>query len=170
MPGDTVENVRKVSITRRPGVRIGAAAVIVIAIGIGIWYWVTAGRESTDDAQIDAHVTQVSARVGGTIVKVASGSAWSLNSAGLIFAVGSLAFSWLFLRGRMIPLALASLGVIASALLVVFLPLQIAGIFAGAADWSSRITWIVWMPMLAFEVPLALWLMIRGVRPVSAAS
>src|SRR5206468_8011068 len=71
MPGDTVENVRKVSITRRPGVRIGAAAVIVIAIGIGIWYWVTAGRESTDDAQIDAHVTQVSARVGGTIVKVA---------------------------------------------------------------------------------------------------
>src|SRR5207342_228835 len=37
----------------------------------GIWMWMTAGRESTDDAQIDAHVTQVSARVSGTILRVA---------------------------------------------------------------------------------------------------
>src|SRR5439155_16462380 len=57
--------------TARPGVPIGAAAVILIAVGIAIWVWVTAGRESTDDAPIDAHVTQVSARVGGTILTVA---------------------------------------------------------------------------------------------------
>ncbi|HEV3142130.1 MAG TPA: HlyD family secretion protein, partial [Vicinamibacterales bacterium] len=59
------------AITDRPSVRIGIGAVIAVAIGIGVWYWLTAGRESTDDAQIDSHVTQVSARVGGTIVKVA---------------------------------------------------------------------------------------------------
>ena len=70
MPGDTVENTKRTSIAQRPGVRIGAAAVVLIAVGIAIWIWVTAGRESTDDAQIDAHVTQVSARVGGTILKV----------------------------------------------------------------------------------------------------
>src|SRR5258706_6157545 len=40
----------------------------------------------------------------------------------IYFAVGSTIFSWLLLRGRMIPVALASLGVVASALLVVLLP------------------------------------------------
>jgi membrane fusion protein (multidrug efflux system) len=53
-----------------PRVRLGAGLVIVIAIGVGIWLWVTAGRESTDDAQIDAHVTQIASRVGGTILRV----------------------------------------------------------------------------------------------------
>jgi membrane fusion protein, multidrug efflux system len=51
--------------------RLVIAVVVVLLIGVGIWYWLTRGRESTDDAQIDSHVTQVSARVGGTIVKVA---------------------------------------------------------------------------------------------------
>jgi len=36
-----------------------------------VWFWLTAGRESTDDAQVDAPVTQIAARVGGTITKVA---------------------------------------------------------------------------------------------------
>jgi membrane fusion protein (multidrug efflux system) len=45
-------------------------AVALVAIGIGAWLWLTAGRESTDDAQIEAHVTPVAARVGGTILSV----------------------------------------------------------------------------------------------------
>ena len=51
--------------------RLLIAVVIVLLIGAGVWYWLTRGRESTDDAQIDSHVTQVSARVAGTIVRVA---------------------------------------------------------------------------------------------------
>ena len=51
--------------------RLLIAVVIVLLIGAGVWYWLTRGRESTDDAQIDSHVTQVSARVAGTLVKVA---------------------------------------------------------------------------------------------------
>jgi len=50
--------------------RLLIAVVVVLLIGAGVWYWLTRGRESTDDAQIDSHVTQVSARVGGTIAKV----------------------------------------------------------------------------------------------------
>jgi membrane fusion protein, multidrug efflux system len=46
------------------------AAVVVVAIGIGAWMWLTAGRESTDDAQVEAHVTPIAARVGGTILSV----------------------------------------------------------------------------------------------------
>jgi membrane fusion protein (multidrug efflux system) len=52
-------------------IRIGLAVVVVLAIGVGVWFWMTRGRESTDDAQIDSHVTQVAARVGGTITQVA---------------------------------------------------------------------------------------------------
>ena len=75
------------------------------------------------------------------------------------FAVGSAAFSWLLLRGRLIPIPLAWLGVVASALLVVCLPLQLAGFFSGP------FAMLMWLPMLAFEVPLGLWLLARGVAP-----
>ena len=81
----------------------------------------------------------------------------------IFFAVGSTLFSWLLLRGRLIPVALAWLGVLASVLLVVVLPLQLAGLFGGPMAWSASITWIVWLPMLVFEVVLALWLLIKGV-------
>ena len=81
----------------------------------------------------------------------------------IYFAVGSTIFSWLLLRGRMIPVALASLGVIASALLVVLLPLQIAGFFGGLRNWSSPVTWAVWLPLLVFELTFAVWLIVKGV-------
>lgn len=80
----------------------------------------------------------------------------------IFFAVGSTLFCWLLLRGRMIPITLAWLGVIASILLVVILPLQLAGLFS-PTNWSSSITWLVWLPMLVFEVVLSLWLLIKGV-------
>jgi Domain of unknown function (DUF4386) len=73
------------------------------------------------------------------------------------FAVGSTLFAYLLLRGRMIPIPLAWLGVVASALLMVGLPLQLAKFVHGP------ITSLMWLPMLAFEVPLALWLLSRGV-------
>jgi hypothetical protein len=73
------------------------------------------------------------------------------------FTVGSTLFSYLFLRGRMIPVALAWLGVLASVLLVVGLPLQIADVLRGS------ITQLMYLPMLAFEISLGLWLLIKGV-------
>lgn len=84
------------------------------------------------------------------------------NQSELFFVIGSTLFCWLLLRGRLIPAALAWLGLLASVLLVVILPLQLAGVL-GSANWSSSITWMVWLPMLVFEVTLALWLLIKGV-------
>ncbi len=75
----------------------------------------------------------------------------------IFFAVGSAVFSYLLLRGRIIPIPLAWLGVVASVLLVVTLPLQLAGFL------HAPITSLVWLPMLAFEVPFALWLLVKGV-------
>lgn len=86
--------------------------------------------------------------------------AWSASA--IFFAVGSTLFSWLFLRGRMIPLALAWLGVLASVLLVVILPLQLSG-FLPAVNWLGPATWLMWLPMLVYEVALALWLILKGV-------
>jgi uncharacterized protein DUF4386 len=73
------------------------------------------------------------------------------------FAVGSTLFSWLLLRGRMVPVPLARLGVVASVLLVVCLPAQFGGFFSGPVGW------FMWLPMLVFEVTLALWFLIKGV-------
>jgi hypothetical protein len=83
----------------------------------------------------------------------------------IFFAVGSLCFAWLMLRGRLIPTVLAQLGVLASVLLVVVLPAQLAGLFGGAMSWAASATWLIWLPMLVFEVTLALWMLIRGVYP-----
>jgi hypothetical protein len=88
----------------------------------------------------------------------------------IFFAVGSLLFCLLLLRGRVIPAGLAWLGVIASVLLVVILPLQLAGLFGGAMSWSASVTWLVWLPMLVFEVVLALWLIVRGVAQPAASA
>ncbi len=51
---------------RRLAAILGIVAVAVLAGGI--WYWLTAGRESTDDAHVDAHVLPVAARIGGTVL------------------------------------------------------------------------------------------------------
>ena len=72
------------------------------------------------------------------------------------FAVGSTIFSVLLLRGGIVPAGLAWIGLLASVLLVVCLPLQIAGFIKGA------LSTIMWLPMLAFEVPLAVWLIVKG--------
>jgi hypothetical protein len=83
------------------------------------------------------------------------------NASATFFAVGSLIFSWLLLRGRFIPLALAWLGVLSSLVLVACLPLQLAGLL-GPVGWFAAVTRLMWYPMLVFEISLGLWLLIKG--------
>jgi len=125
-------------------------AGILLSSTLGLLWLATATGANAPDPPA-AHA------LGAFLLKM---GAWS--PAATFFAVGSTLFSWLFLRGRMIPVALAWLGVLASVLLVVILPLQLAG-FLGAVDWLGPVTWLMWLPMLVFEVALALWLLIKGV-------
>jgi hypothetical protein len=121
-------------------------AIPVATLGL---LWLATGRAG-DDAP-DAAVANT---LGAFLLEVGG---WKTIIAATFFAVGSTLFSWLLLRGRMIPVALAWVGVLASLLLVVGLPLQLAGILRGS------VTQIMWLPMAAFEIPLALWLLIKGV-------
>jgi hypothetical protein len=77
------------------------------------------------------------------------------------FAVGSTVFSYLLLRGRMVPLPMAWLGVLSSGLLVVLLPLQFIGVVSGVL--TSFL--VMWMPALVFELTLAVWLIVKGAAP-----
>src|SRR5262245_44884417 len=56
--------------TQQRRFRIAAGALVLIVIGAAIWYWIASGHESTDDAQVDAHVTPIAARVGGAVLRV----------------------------------------------------------------------------------------------------
>jgi len=82
----------------------------------------------------------------------------SVPLSAIFFAVGSLIFSYLLLRGQMVPVSIAWLGVFASGLLVVGLPLQLAGFPTGPLTGYYQ-----WMPALVFQIVLALWLLIKGV-------
>ena len=50
---------------------IVAGVVLLVAIISSVLWWVHADAfETTDDAQVDAHVTPIAARVGGTAMNV----------------------------------------------------------------------------------------------------
>jgi membrane fusion protein (multidrug efflux system) len=51
-------------------VRVIALVVVVIILGAGTYFWAASGSESTDDAQVDAHVMPIATQVGGTVAKV----------------------------------------------------------------------------------------------------
>jgi hypothetical protein len=82
---------------------------------------------------------------------------WNPIIAATFFAVGSTLYSWLLLRGQLIPIALAWLGVLASVMWVVGLPLQLIGVLP-TAD-----TWLAYLPMVVFEVSVGLWLLVKGI-------
>ena len=89
---------------------------------------------------------------------------WSPLICATLFAVGSTLFSWLLLRGRIIPIPLAWIGVFASVILVIGLPLRLAGLL------QNPIAMVMWLPMLVFEVPLGVWLLAKGGRWHSVSS
>jgi membrane fusion protein (multidrug efflux system) len=61
----------QVSFIRSPRARAAGGVIVLAVIAFFGWAVVTAGRESTDDAQVDARISAVAARVSGTVVRVA---------------------------------------------------------------------------------------------------
>jgi hypothetical protein len=81
----------------------------------------------------------------------------------IYFAVGSTIFCWLLLKGRTIPAGLSLLGVISSGGLVVQLLVQQAA--GTSTNWSSPMTWMIWFPLLIFELSFAALLLGNRLTP-----
>jgi hypothetical protein len=132
-------------LTCRVGEGVIGAIFMFADLGL-LWLGTATGANAPDAAAVLA--------LGALLFLLGS---WSPTIGAIFFAVGSTIFSYLLLRGRMVPVALAWLGVLASILLVVLLPAQLAGFINGPVlDW-------MWLPALVFEVTLALGLLIKGV-------
>jgi hypothetical protein len=130
--------------------RVGEGVIGGISVqrSLGLLWVATAAGANAPDIQIAHALGTLFTGQGGTLGLVGA----------LFFAVGSTIFSWLLLRGRMIPAILAWLGVVVSITWLVGLPLQLADVLQGPI-----VTWVIFVPMAAFEVPFALWLLIKGV-------
>jgi hypothetical protein len=135
----------------------GVIGAVSLSRPVGrLWLATAAGAGAPDPAATDA--------LGAILLKLPDSSS---TLAATFFAVGSTIIAFLLLRGRIVPVALAWLGVLASILVVVLLPMELTGIALGP------IGKLMWLPMLAFEVSLALWLIVKGaampVRRMAAA-
>ena len=126
----------------------GVVGVSLPSTLVLIWLATTTGSAAPDPGAAQA--------IGAFLLRLEGST--SLIAATL-FAVGSTIFCWLLLRGRMIPVSLAWLGVAASALLVVALPFQLAGFLGGL------FVQLMWIPMAVFEVVAAIWLIVKGAAP-----
>jgi hypothetical protein len=132
-------------LTCRVGEGVIGAIFMFADLGL-LWLGTAAGTNAPDAVAAQT--------LGAFLFKVGD---WSPTIGAIFFAVGSTIFCYLLLRGRIVPVALAWLGVLASVLLVALLPLNLAGFIKGPA------LNFMWLPMLVFEVTLALWFLIKGV-------
>jgi len=143
---DEDRNVAMLGLAFRVGEGVLAALGALTSLGV-LWL-------ATDAAQLQATTT-----LAELLIQV---QGWNVTIIATFFALGSTAFSWLLLRGRLIPVPLAWIGVVASIILVIGLPLRLVDVIGGT------VTQLMWLPMAAFEIPLGFWLLIRGVRPAAA--
>ncbi len=102
------------------------------------------------------HAGELNATTRETLASVNFGVPSTMGIGATCFAVGSTIFAWLLLRGRIVPVSLAWIGVVGSLAAAVVLPLRQVGLLGGP------LTNLVWLPLLVFEVGLALWLIVKG--------
>jgi len=127
-------------------------AVPLTTLGL-VWLATNAGPTAPDAASAQG--------LAALLLKVGD---WQTITAALLFAVGSTIFSFLLLRGRIIPAPIAWLGVVGSALPVITLTIQLTGGLLGP------LTNLAWLPVAVFELTVAFWLIIKGAAAPAARS
>lgn len=125
--------------------RIGEGVISATGIPstLGLLWLATAGADGPDAATTNSLATYLLMPVP------------SVPIGAIFFAAGSTVFSFLLLRGRMVPVSLAWFGFLASALLMVWLPFQLLGFLETSL--------IGWVPVSVFQLVLGLWLLFKGI-------
>ena len=62
------DSIERQSFTSTGRFRVILGVIALLLAGASAWWWTSQGYESTDDARVDAHVSQIASRVGGTRV------------------------------------------------------------------------------------------------------
>jgi hypothetical protein len=129
------------------------AAVLRVAEGVTGAVALDAGVERI---WLATHAGELDAATRDALATAQFGIPQGMGIGATCFAVASTIFAWLLLRGRIVPAALAWIGVIGSLAAVVVLPLRQVGFIGGP------LTNLVWAPLLVFEVWLAIHFLVKG--------
>ena len=68
-------------------IRIAIGVIVIALLITGGWLYATSGREVTDDAQVDAHIVPIAARVGGSVVSVPVQDNQAVEAGALLVAI-----------------------------------------------------------------------------------
>lgn len=135
---------------------------VVIAVGVvAVLSLLTLSQEFAAAAAPDAAAYHVA---GSLLLAV---KAWTfLLGPNLLLGLNTILYSYLLYRSSLVPRPLAALGMIASALILIQGPLQMFGVFQ---PLSTPVI-VMALPVAAFEMILAGWLIVKGFGPSAAAS
>jgi hypothetical protein len=141
------------------GLRTLEAAII--AVGVIPLLAVVTLRQMPGAAEIDAASLLL---LGQTLVSFYD---WTtVLGPGLVVGVNTVLMAYLMYRSRLVPRFIPILGLIGGPLIFV---LSSAKLFGGAAQFESLEIFAV-IPIFAWELSLALWLLIKGFRSPSSIS
>ena len=137
--------------------RVLEAAVILVGI-LSLLSIVTLRRQFAGTAEGDMAALTT---IGSSLVALHD---WTfLFGPGFALGIGSLLLAPLMYSSRLVPRAIAVLGLAGGGLIL----MSAVAVLFGAYGQMSTLGLVVALPVFAWEVSLALWLIVKGFRPVS---
>lgn len=143
----------------QPGVALGYLAgrlleAVTIVVGLVSVLSITSLRESADGA----NATDASRAAADTLATVHD---WAFQvGPNLILGVNSLLLAYLLYRSRLVPRFIAVLGLVGGSLIVA----SGTSLVLGVTEMYAPITFVIALPVFAFEVSLAVYLVAKGFR------
>jgi hypothetical protein len=133
---------------------------VVIAVGVAVLSLLTLSREFAAAAAPD----QSAYRAAGTVLRAVYDWTFMLGP-NLLLGVNTIIYSYLLYRSSLVPRPLAAMGLIGAALILIQGPLQMFGVFQ---PLSTPVI-LMCLPVAAFEMILAGWLIVKGFGSSAAA-
>ena len=136
--------------------RLLEAAVILVG-AVAVLSVVTVRQDVADGAGADS-----AAQLAGALVAVHD---WTfLLGPGFIIGINSFLLGYLMLRTGLVPRPIAVLGLVGGSLITV----SSVAVMFDVYEQTSVIGYLMALPVFAWEVSVALWMVVKGFRPATA--